>query len=206
HYKAILDGFGGNPTGTLTEFYFENSYGQFLVQVDVLAQPDGSPYVSTRSMEDLPDDQPGGAGDGPCHSGGIDPPEDPADDLDPLDQVIGAGGGGALGMAIELFNSTTLAVDHPNFADYDNDGDGSIDFMGIIHSGAEMAVTGDPCNTWSHAISVSTFTTIVPGLLADQGLDLGTVLSDAGLASPKAGLPVPGQAATYDRPLTMPEC
>ena len=193
HYEAILDGFGGNPTGTLTEFYFENSHGQFLVEVDVLAQPDGSPYVSTRSTPDAPDL----AGDGPCHYGGIDPPEDPADDLDPLDQAIGAGGGGALGMAIELFNSTTLPVDH-QFAEYDNDGDGSIDFMGIIHSGAEMAVTGDPCNTWSHAISVSTFTTIVPGLLADQGVPLP-------VGGFKAGLPVPGQAVTYDRLFTMPE-
>ena len=93
HYEAILDGFGGNPTGTLTEFYFENSYGQFLVEVDVLAKPDGSPYVSTRSS--LPGDE------GRCYYGDIDPPDDPLDDLDPLDTVIGAGGGGALGMAIE---------------------------------------------------------------------------------------------------------
>lgn len=189
HYKAILDGFGGNPTGTLTEFYFENSYGQFLVQVDVLAQPDGSPYVSKRSS--VPGDE------GRCYYGGIDPPDDPADDLDPLDSVIGAGGGGALGMAVELFNTTTLPVDH-DFAKYDNDGDHSIDFMGIIHSGPEMAVTGDPCNTWSHAISVSTFTSIA-----------GTVLQGFGLPVPptgmKAGLPVPGQAITYDRLFTMPE-
>jgi M6 family metalloprotease-like protein len=204
HYEAILDGFGGNPTGTLTEFYFENSHGQFLVEVDVLAQPDGSPYVSTRSMEDKPDDIPTGEADGPCFYGGIDPPENVADDTDPLDSVIGAGGGGALGMAIELFNSTSLPLDH-QFADYDNDGDGSIDFMGIIHSGAEMAVTGHPCNTWSHAISVSTFTTIVPSLLADQGLDLGPVLAEAGLDNLRAGLPVPGQAVTYDRLFTMPE-
>lgn len=189
HYKAILDGFGGNPTGTLTEFYFENSYGQFLVQVDVLAQPDGSPYVSNRSS--VPGDE------GRCYYGNIEPPDDPADDLDPLDSVIGAGGGGALGMAVELFNTTTLPVDH-QFDVYDNDGDHSIDFMGIIHSGAEMAVTGDPCNTWSHAISVSTFTAIA-----------GTVLQDLGLPVPptgmKAGLPVPGQVVTYDRLFTMPE-
>lgn len=185
HYKAILDGFGGNPTGTLTEFYFENSYGQFLVQVDVLAQPNGDPYVSTRSLEDR------------CYYGGIDAPEDPSDDLDPLDSAIGVGGGGALGMAVELFNTTTLPVDHA-FDVYDNDGDNSIDFMGIVHSGAEMAVTGDPCNTWSHAISVSTFTSIA-----------GEVLQDFGLPVPatgfKAGLPVPGQAVTYDRLFTMPE-
>ncbi|HEX4868523.1 MAG TPA: immune inhibitor A domain-containing protein [Acidimicrobiales bacterium] len=189
HYQAILDGFGGNPTGTLTEFYFENSYGQFLVQVDVLARPDGRPYVSNRSS--VPGDE------GRCYYGGIDPPENPADDLDPLDQVIGAGGGGALGMGIELFNTTTLPVDH-QFAKYDNDGDGSIDFMGIIHSGAEMAVTGDPCNTWSHAISVSTFTSIAGTLLQGFGLPV----PDTGM---KAGLPVPGQAVTYDRLFTMPE-
>ena len=184
HYEAILDGFGGNPTGTLTEFYFENSYGQFLVEVDVLAQPDGSPYVSTRSMEDR------------CYYGGIDASTDPVDDLDPLDNVL-PGGGGALGMAVEAFNTTSLPVDH-QFADYDNDGDGSIDFMGIIHTGAEMAVTGDPCNTWSHAISVSTFTSIAGAVLQDMGLPV----PDTGF---KAGLPVPGQAVTYDRLFTMPE-
>jgi M6 family metalloprotease-like protein len=189
HYQAILDGFGGNPTGTLTEFYFENSYGQFLVEVDVLAKPDGSPYVSTRSS--LPGDE------GRCYYGGIDPPEDPLDDLDALDTVIGAGGGGALGMAIELFNTTTLPLDH-QFAKYDNDGDGSIDFMGIIHSGAEMAVTGDPCNTWSHAISISTFTSIAGTLLQGFGLPV----PDTGF---KLGLPVLGQAVTYDRLFTMPE-
>jgi M6 family metalloprotease-like protein len=189
HYEAILDGFGGNPTGTLTEFYFENSYGQFLVDVDVLAKPDGSPYVSTRSS--LPGDE------GRCYYGNIDPPADPLDDLDPLDTVIGAGGGGALGMAIEAFNLTTLPLDH-DFAKYDNDGDGSIDFMGIIHSGAEMAVTGDVCNTWSHAISVSTFTSIAGTLLQGFGLPV----PDTGF---KLGLPVPGQAVTYDRLFTMPE-
>ncbi len=189
HYQAILDGFGGNPTGTLTEFYFENSYGQFLVEVDVLAKPDGSPYVSTRSS--LPGDE------GRCYYGGIDPPEDPLDDLDLLDTVIGAGGGGALGMALELFNTTTFALDH-QLARYDNDGDSSIDFMGIIHSGAEMAVTGDPCNTWSHAISVSTFTTLASTLLQGFGLPI----PDTGF---KLGLPVPGQAVTYDRLFTMPE-
>ncbi|MGV3758246.1 MAG: immune inhibitor A domain-containing protein [Actinomycetota bacterium] len=195
HYEAILDGFGGNPTGTLTEFYFENSYGQLLVEVDVLAQPDGSPYVSTRSS--LPGDE------GRCYYGGIDPPEDPLDDLDALDNVIGAGGGGALGMALELFNVNRVG-DHHDFSRYDNDGDGSIDFMGILHSGPEMAVTGDPCNTWSHAISISTFTSIAGELLQGMGLPI----PDTGF---KAGLPIPpgpvteNVGITYDRLFTMPE-
>jgi M6 family metalloprotease-like protein len=131
-FKKVLDGFGGNPTGSLTEFYFENSYGQFLVQVDVFG-----PYVSQRSRQD------------PCYYGGIEAPEDPADDLDPLDSALGVGGGGAIGMAVEAVPQADKDVD---FSKYDNDGDGFVDFTAILHSGADMAATGDPCNTWSHAI------------------------------------------------------
>ena len=58
YFKAILDGFGGNPSGSLTEYYFENSYGQFLVQVDVFG-----PFTSNLSVVH-----------GPCYYGGIDPP------------------------------------------------------------------------------------------------------------------------------------
>jgi M6 family metalloprotease-like protein len=131
-FKQVLDGFGGNPTGSLTEFYFESSFGQFLVQVDVYG-----PYTSLRSIQD------------PCYYGGIDPPADPLDDLDPLDSVLGTGGGGAVGMALEAVPQADKDVD---FEQYDNDGDGFVDFTAILHSGADMAATGDPCNTWSHAI------------------------------------------------------
>lgn|GEM_PF-5772762 len=195
HYKQILDGFGGNPTGTLTEFYFENSYGQFLVQVDVLAQPNGDPYVSNRSS--VPGDE------GRCYYGNIDPPADPADDLDPLDSAIGAGGGGALGMAVEAFNTNRIGDDH-DFSVYDNDSDDSVDFMGIIHTGAEMAVTGDPCNTWSHAISVSTFTSIAGAVLQDLGLPVPDTGFKAGLPIPPGPIPA-NLGITYDRLFTMPE-
>lgn len=194
HYKALLDGFGGNPTGSLTEFYFENSYGQFLVQVDVLAQPDGTPYVSNRSS--VPGDE------GRCYYGGIDPPEDPASDLDPIDSAIGTGGGGVLGMAVELFNTTTVGLDH-DFSVYDNDGDRSIDFLGILHSGPEMAVTGDPCNTWSHAMSISTFPALAGEILQIFVPGAPDTRLDAGLPVP------PGNPANagivYDRLFTMPE-
>jgi M6 family metalloprotease-like protein len=132
-FKKVLDGFGGNPTGSLTEFYFENSFGQFLVQVDVYG-----PYTSVRSIQD------------PCYYGGIEPPADPLDDLDPIDSVLGTGGGGAIGMAVEAVPQADKDVD---FSKYDNDGDGFVDFTAILHSGADMAATGDPCNTWSHAIT-----------------------------------------------------
>lgn len=134
-FKKILDGFGGNPSGTLTEFYFENSYGQFLVQVDVFG-----PYTSERSQEDR------------CYYGGIEAPESQSDDLDPIDSVLGVGGGGAAGMAAEAVPQADPEVD---FSVYDNNADGTVDFTGLVHSGPDMAATGDPCHTWSHAIDAS---------------------------------------------------
>ena len=144
HFKKILDGFGGNPTGTLTEFYFEDSFGTFLVQVDVFG-----PFTSYRSQAE---DE--------CYYGGIAVGDDHRTDLDLLDDVLGIGGGGALGMAVESVPQADPTVD---FSDYDNDGDGTVDFVGIVHSGADMAVTGDPCNTWSHAIQATLANGIVEG-------------------------------------------
>ena len=147
HYEAILDGFGGNPTGTLTEFYFENSFGQFIVQVDVFG-----PYPSQRSRQDR------------CYYGGADASADPADDLDPFDSVLGIGGLGAIGMGVEAVPQADADVD---FTQYDNDGDGFVDFTAILHSGPDMAATGDPCHTWSHAIEAG-----VAGPVAEQTLGL----------------------------------
>jgi M6 family metalloprotease-like protein len=173
YFKAILDGFGGNPHGTLTEFYFENSYGQFLVQVDVFG-----PFTSVRSVQDR------------CYYGGIDPPPSPIDDLDPTDTVLGVGGLGAVGMAIEAVPQADAAgVD---FSVYDNNNDGYVDFMGIVHSGADMAVTGDPCNTWSHALPVSTFGDVAESTL---GLPTDTI---------RGGLPT-DDGVLVDRVFTMPE-
>ena len=167
YFKKLLDGFGGNPNGSLTEFYFEDSFGQFLVQVDVFG-----PYTSQRSREDR------------CYYGGIEPGDDGQTDLDLLDDQLGIGGGGGIGMAAEAVPAADAEVD---FSKYDNDGDQVVDFVGIIHSGADMAVTGDACNTWSHAIQVS------------LGLDQGTPLEPAplGLAT--------SDGVFVDRVFTMPE-
>ncbi len=161
-YKKLLDGFGGNPNGTLTEFYFEDSFGTFLVQVDVFG-----PYTSQRSRQD------------PCYYGGIAPGDDNRVDLDLLDDQLGVGGGGALGMAAEAVPQADPEVD---FAPYDNDGNGVVDFVGLIHSGPDMAVTGNPCHTWSHANQIT------------LGQAKGT----------PAGLPTT-DGVTIDRVFTMPE-
>jgi M6 family metalloprotease-like protein len=171
-YKRILNGFGGNPKGSLTEYYFENSYGQFLVQVDVYG-----PYTSARSVQDR------------CYYGGTSVPPTYTDDLDPFDNVFGIGGLGAAGMAIE---ATPQADPLVNFAQYDNNGDGYIDFMGIIHSGADMAVTGDPCNTWSHALPLSALVDVVEGLATGD------------TAALRGGL-MTNDGVMVDRVFTMPE-
>ena len=83
-FKNILDGFGGNPRGSLTEFYFENSFGQFLVQVDVFG-----PFTSHRSRQDR------------CYYGGIDPPPTSPTTSTRSTTSLGVGGLGAAGMAVE---------------------------------------------------------------------------------------------------------
>jgi len=143
HFRALLNGFGGNPRGSLTEFYFESSYGRLLVEVEVFG-----PFVSNRSRLDR------------CYYGGIEPPPllEP-DDLDPSDSFTGGGGLGVVGMAAEVVPQADPTVD---FRRYDNDGDGYVDFVAIVHSGPDMASTGDPCHTWSHALPVSTFGDVIP--------------------------------------------
>ena len=173
YFKKLLDGFGGNKTGTLTEFYYESSFGQFLVQVDVYG-----PFISGRSLQDR------------CYYGGIGQTQDDGD-LDLLDTNLGVGGGGALGMALEVVPMADPTVD---FSQYDNDGNGNVDFTAIIHSGADMAVTGDECNTWSHALQA----TLGEGTVAEEaaGLPAGT-LARAGIAT--------NDGVSVDRVLTMPE-
>jgi M6 family metalloprotease-like protein len=170
-FKELLDGFGGNDTGTLTEFYFENSFGQFLVQVDVFG-----PYASPRSVEDR------------CYYGGIDPSTDPIDDLDPLDNAL-PGGGGAVGMAVEGVPQADVDID---FSEYDNDGDGFVDFTAMLHSGPDMAATGDPCHTWSHAIEAG-----LAGPIVEEaaGLEPGTL---------GHGIPT-SDGVLVNRLFTMPE-
>ena len=134
-FSKILTGFGGNPRGSVTQFYFEASFGQFLVEVDVFG-----PYSSIRSNGD------------PCYYGNIG--ETSGSDTDPVGTVLGVGGGGALGMAVEAVPQANADIGL-NWGDYDNDGDGRVDFTMIIHSGGDMAATGNECYTWSHALQAT---------------------------------------------------
>jgi M6 family metalloprotease-like protein len=173
YFRKLLTGFGGNPRGSVTQFYWESSFGQFLVKIDVYG-----PFASQRSRTDR------------CYYGDIGEPQPPTD-LDPLGTAVQAGGGGALGMALELLPQADPTV---NFSKYDNNGDGKVDFLIIIHSGGDMAVTGDPCNTWSHALQA----TLGEGQTVEQtlGLPPGTLA--------RVGIPT-NDGVTVDRVLTIPE-
>lgn len=136
--EKFLSGFGTNPRGSVTEFYMEMSYGQMNAEVDVYG-----PYQSLLTQAN------------PCHYGGI---TVAGNDLyaSPVNQAtggmgLGVGGGGVAGMAVEAIPMADVDVD---FSQYDNDDDGFVDLVFIIHSGPDMAITGDPCHTWSHAISL----------------------------------------------------
>jgi M6 family metalloprotease-like protein len=176
YFKKMLDGFGGNPQGSVTQFYFESSFGQFLVKVDVYG-----PYTSERSRQDR------------CYYGGIDT-EDSGGDLDVLDDQLGIGGGGALGMALEAVPQANADIG-PNWGIYDNDKDGRVDFTMIIHSGGDMAATGNPCFTWSHAIQATLGQTETAE--TTLGLPHGTVTH--------SGIPTSTPDTYVDRLLTIPE-
>ncbi|MBV9485655.1 MAG: immune inhibitor A, partial [Frankiaceae bacterium] len=173
YFKKLLSGFGGNPRGSVTQFYWESSFGQFLVKIDVYG-----PFTSNRSRTDR------------CYYGDIGEPQ-PITDGDPLGTAVQAGGGGAIGMAAEVLPLADPTVD---FSKYDNNGDGKVDFTIIIHSGDDMAVTGDPCNTWSHAAQA----TLGAGALVEQtlGLPPGTLS--------RVGAPT-NDGVTVDRVLTIAE-
>jgi hypothetical protein len=47
YFHKMLGSFGGNPRGSITQFYYQASFGQFLVKIDVYG-----PYVSNRSRQD----------------------------------------------------------------------------------------------------------------------------------------------------------
>ena len=118
-----LSGIGTNETGTLTEMYLEQSFGKMVIQIDVYG-----PYAGPTSEI-------------PCFYGTEGAPI--------TGDVLGLGGGGAKGMAVEAVPLSDPDVD---YGEYDNNNDGWADFLTILHSGPDAAATGDPCDVWSHYI------------------------------------------------------
>ncbi len=184
YFANLLNGFGGNPQGSMTQFYFEASFGQFLVVVDVFGV-----YTSLRSIGD------------PCYYGDGNGEQKLTD---PVGSTLGLGGLGALGMAVEAVPQANVdpAMD---WSRYDNDGDGKVDFTMIIHSGYDHAATGAACDTHSHAIQA----TLGLGETAEStlGLPFGTI-SRVGIPTDRPGVFVDRivtipEAASKADPLTI---
>lgn len=180
YFEKLLDGFGGNPMGSVTQYYYEASFGQFLVQIDVYGT-----YTSLHSQGD------------PCYYGT--PDAGTVRVQDPVGGELGLGGLGGVGMASEAVPQTVAVP----WAKYDNDGDGVVDFTMIIHSGGGHEVTGDKCNTHSHQISVSSLANIGTSAL---GINAETL--KVGIPTPTPGesvdriLTIP-EFESADSPLTI---
>ncbi len=111
----------GGATGSVKDFYNENSYGQFDLTVTV-----AGPYTAANNMS---------------YYGGNDAS---GNDSNPRALVS------------EAINAADATV---NFADFDNDGDGTVDGVYIIYAGyGEEAGGGVNC-IWAHAWSLATAVT-----------------------------------------------
>ena len=147
YFEKMLSGIGTTKTGTVTEMYLEQSFGKMVLDIDVFGPYEG-PVLSKA----------------PCFFGTEGAPI--------TGDTLGIGGLGSRGMAQEAVRMADL--DGVDFSPYDNNGDGYVDFLTILHSGADAAATGDPCQVWSHY-----FGSIAgePTTVTDEGLAVGPVLT-----------------------------
>ncbi len=121
HYEEMLFSSGTYPNGSLRDFYWEASYNKLTVTGDV----SGEGGVTTgwyRSPKSYKYyvNDQYGFGDYPKNVQKL------------VEDVV------------------DLAAPYVNFADYDNDGDGEVDALFIVHAGPGAEATGNRSDIWSH--------------------------------------------------------
>ena len=109
-------------TGSVKEFYLENSYNQFNLTVTV-----AGPYTASRNQAYYG-----------SNSGGI-----AGNDANPRDLVT------------EAVNAANATV---NYADFDNDNDGTVDGVYVIYAGYGEESGGGPNAIWAHAWNITPVT------------------------------------------------
>ncbi len=122
HYQELLDSLGAYPTGSMRDYYLEQSYGAFDFGSDV---PDGT----------------GGA-----IASWYRAPQTYAYYVD------GQYGHGTYPRNVQKMAEDAAALADPDvdYSQYDGDGDGYVDAFAVIHAGEDAALTGDPNMVWSH--------------------------------------------------------
>ncbi len=122
HYQELLDSLGAYPTGSMRDYYLEQSYGAFDFGSDV---PDGT----------------GGA-----IASWYRAPQTYAYYVD------GQYGHGTYPRNVQKMAEDAAALADPDvdYSQYDGDGDGYVDAFAVIHAGEDAALTGDPNMLWSH--------------------------------------------------------
>lgn len=126
HYKDMLFSSGTYATGSLRDFYWEASYNQLTVTGEV----SGEGGVTTgwyRASQAYSYYTNGNYGFGSYPQNAQKLVEDTVD----------------------------LAAPYVNFADYDNDGDGFVDALFIVHAGPGAEATGNVNDIWSHKWEIS---------------------------------------------------
>ena len=122
HFDSVLFSDGRkNPTGSMKEFYIENSYGNFILQGDVVGW-----YRASQLFRYYTNFCDGSHGFGPYPNN-------------------------AQKLAEE---AVALADPDVDYSLYDNDQNGYVDGIFVVHSGTGTEESGDDCEIWSHASGI----------------------------------------------------
>jgi immune inhibitor A len=121
-FDSLLFSEGINPTGSMKEFYYENSYGNFVMEGDVAGW-----YTAAQTSDYYTNFCDGSRGMG----------EYPFNARKLVEEVV------------------DLADPDVDFSLYDNDGNGYVDGIFVVHAGTGYEESGNSCEIHSHQWSIS---------------------------------------------------
>jgi len=121
-FDSLLFSTGKNPTGSMSEYYFENSYGNFTLQGTVVGwvrAAEGAGYYT-----------------GDCDGS----------------HGMGSYPQNAQRLVEEAVDLADASVD---FSEFDNNGDGTVDGLFVVHAGTGYEESGNDCEIHSHQWNIS---------------------------------------------------